>query len=74
MFSIASGRADSELVVAKAIETGSATARINWRILIRAISAIGTSTTSINTTKVIYKVISNFSKEMSISIPIWAVV
>ena len=49
MASIARGRAASELVVAKAIDTGSATAAMNRRSGTRAMSATGSSTKTTNT-------------------------
>ena len=69
MFSIALGSADSELVVAKAMDTGSEIARKNFRIGTPTNRATGNNTPNRNTSKAPYRVNNSFSSEVRISIP-----
>ena len=62
MFSIALGRADSELVVAKAMDTGSEIARKNFRIGTPTNRATGNNTPNRNTSKAPYKVNKQFKQ------------
>ncbi len=74
IFSIALGRAASELVVAKAIDTGSAICLANLIMGTLAIIATGTSTSKINAIKAQYNVTSSIAKLLSTSIPMWPTV
>src|SRR5690606_6352213 len=69
MFSIAFGRAASELVVAKAIDTGSLTASINFLIGTLRYKATGSKTKKINTNSARYKLMRSMNKFFKMSTP-----
>ena len=74
MRSIASGSAASELVVAKAIDTGSAIAFAKRSSGTRATSATGSSTSSRNASSATYKVTSTLARLTSTPMPMWPTV
>ena len=71
---MASGSAASELVVAKAIETGSATAPMKRRRGSRAATAIGNSTNSRNAVRARYSVASSLNRFTRMPRPMWPTV
>src|SRR5688500_9892750 len=75
MFSSAFGKAESELVVAKAMETGSLIAWMNFLTGILAThKAIGSKTNNIKAISARYNVMSKSARFFKISIPKWPTV
>ena len=74
MRSMARGKAASELVVAKAMETGSAIAPMNFRMGTLASSATGRRTKRRNATSARYKVPRSFARFTRMPRPMWPTV